>query len=99
MKKEIHPGRLLADLLAKQDLSANKLATALDMPTNRITSIVRGDRAVTPGTALKLARFFPDLTAEQWLELQMRHDLAVARRARLTRGAKFTRRDRSATHA
>lgn len=58
-------------------LSANALSRDIDVPPNRITSIIAQKRAVTPDTALRLARYF-DTTPQLWLNLQMAHDLSVA---------------------
>jgi antitoxin HigA-1 len=60
-------------------LSANALSRALDVPPNRITSIIAEEspRAVTPDTALRLARYF-GTTPELWLNLQQAYDLSVA---------------------
>ena len=61
-------------------MSANALSRALDVPPNRITSIIADEnpRAVTPDTALRLARYF-GTTPELWLNLQQAYDLSVAR--------------------
>ena len=66
-------------------MSANALAKALDVPANRITAILNGQRAITADTALRLARFF-GVSAQFWLNLQQSHDLKVAER---TAGKKF----------
>ncbi len=60
-------------------LSANALARAMKVPPNRITAIISGTgpRAVTPDTALRLARYF-GTTPRFWLNLQLTHDLALA---------------------
>jgi antitoxin HigA-1 len=50
----IHPGEILADELEELNLSAAQVARALHLPTNRITQILAGKRAVTAGTALRL---------------------------------------------
>ena len=74
-----HPGRILADeFMQPLGLSANRLAKALRVPPNRISTILAGRRAITPETALRLGRFF-DTSAEFWVNLQSNHDLAVAR--------------------
>ena len=73
----VHPGRILKRELAAREMSANKLALALRVPSGRITLILNGRRAVTPETVLRLACYF-DNSAEFWLNLQMRYDLAVA---------------------
>ncbi len=75
----IHPGRILKRELAARKLSANKLALALHVPSGRITSILNGKRAVTPETALRLGRYFGN-SAQFWMNLQTRYDLAVAER-------------------
>ncbi len=77
----IHPGDiLLEDFLAPLGISQNRLARALDVPVSRVAGIVKGERAVTADTALRLAQFF-GTSAEMWLGLQSDHDLRVARRA------------------
>ncbi|MEJ2418434.1 MAG: HigA family addiction module antitoxin [Exilibacterium sp.] len=50
-------------------MSANALVKALFVPTNRITSIINGDRAVTVNTTLRLERYFR-MDADFWLNLQ-----------------------------
>ena len=50
----VHPGRILKRELASRQLSANKLALALRVPSGRITSILNARRAITPETALRL---------------------------------------------
>lgn len=75
----IHPGRILKRELAARDMSANKLALALRVPSGRITSILGGKRAISPDTALRLGLYFGN-SAQFWMNLQTRHDLAVAER-------------------
>ncbi|MDY7001863.1 MAG: HigA family addiction module antitoxin [Thermodesulfobacteriota bacterium] len=75
----IHPGRILKRELKARELSANKLALALRVPSGRITGILNAKRSITPDTALRLARFFGN-SAQFWMNLQSRHDLAVAER-------------------
>ena len=75
----IHPGRILKRELAVRDLSANKLALALRVPSGRITSILNGKRSISPDTALRLARYFGN-SAQFWMNLQTRYDLTVAER-------------------
>ena len=53
----IHPGEHLAEELEALNMSAAELARQLDVPTNRITSIINGQRSVTGDTALRLAHF------------------------------------------
>jgi antitoxin HigA-1 len=73
-----HPGEVLQEeFLTPLDITANALATALRVPANRIGAIIRGERAVTADTAMRLARYF-NTSAEFWLSLQTMHDLTKA---------------------
>lgn len=73
----IHPGEVLAeDFIAPLGLSANKLALDLHVPANRLTEIIRGRRALTAETALRLARYF-ETSAAFWMNLQSQFDLAL----------------------
>jgi len=73
----IHPGEHLAEQLEALDMSAAELARQLNVPTNRITQILNGQRAITGDTALRLGHFF-DTSAEFWLNLQKIYELRVA---------------------
>ncbi len=75
--RPVHPGEILGEELQELGLSANALAKALDVPTNRITSILNGQRGVTADTALRLARYF-GTTPQFWLNLQQSFELRVA---------------------
>lgn len=77
----IHPGEILRDELEALDLSANALARALDVPTNRLTEILNGARGTTADTALRLSRYF-GTSARFWMNLQTSHDLAIAEQQR-----------------
>ena len=72
----IHPGEHLAEELKALDMSAAELARQLDVPTNRITQILNGTRAITGDTALRLAHF--GTSAEFWLNLQSLYELRLA---------------------
>lgn len=72
-----HPGELLKDELAARGLTAHALAIALRLPASRISQIVRGERAISPDTALRLARYFGG-SAAIWLRLQLAYDLSRA---------------------
>jgi antitoxin HigA-1 len=75
----IHPGVILnEEFLEPLGLSAYALAKAIGVPRNRITGIIRGKRAITADTALRLGRFFA-MSPEFWLGLQMDYDLETAR--------------------
>src|SRR6266508_2292638 len=73
----IHPGDQLAEELRALDMSAAELARQLKVPTNRVTEIVNGQRAITGDTALRLGHFFGTST-EFWLNLQSLYELRLA---------------------
>ncbi len=73
----IHPGEHLAEELEALKMSAAELARQLKVPTNRITEILNGQRAITGDTALRLGHFF-GTSAEFWLNLQSLYDLRLA---------------------
>ena len=73
----IHPGEHLGEELEALDMSAAELARKINVPTNRITQILNGTRAITGDTALRLAHFF-GTSAQFWLNLQSLHDLRLA---------------------
>ena len=73
----IHPGEHLAEELKEVGMSAAELARRLDVPTNRITGILNGQRAITGDAALRLAHFF-GTSAEFWLNLQSLYELRIA---------------------
>jgi len=75
----IHPGEHLAEQLEALGMSAAALARQLKVPTNRITHILNGQRAITGDTALRLGHFF-GTSAEFWLNLQKIYELRVAER-------------------
>lgn len=71
-----HPGKLLRAELAARELSANKLALALRLPANRITGILRGERAITAETAVRLGCYL-GTGAEFWMNLQAAYEISV----------------------
>ena len=73
----IHPGEHLAIELEELNMSAAELARKLDVPTNRITGILNGQRSITGDTALRLAHFF-GTSAEFWLNLQSLYEIRIA---------------------
>src|SRR5271168_2170678 len=75
----IHPGEHLAEELHELHMSAAALARQLEVPTNRVTGILNGRRAITGDTALRLAHFF-GTTAEFWLNLQSIYEIRIAQR-------------------
>lgn len=78
-KTIIHPGEHLAEELRELEMSAAELARRLRVPTNRITEILNGRRAITGDTGLRLAHFF-GTSAEFWLNLQSLYEIRLAER-------------------
>ena len=73
----IHPGEHLAEELKTLDMSAAALARRIQVPTNRITGILKGQRGITGDTALRLAHFFGS-SPDFWLNLQKLYELRLA---------------------
>src|ERR1700704_520502 len=73
----IHPGEILQEeFLSPLGISQYRLAKETSVPPRRINEIVRGTRAISADTALRLARYFG--TSERfWLNLQTRYDLEI----------------------
>ena len=79
MAPAFHPGRILRREIQARQLSANRLALDLGVPSGRITDILNARRSITADTALRLARYFRN-SAQFWLELQSQFDIAVIER-------------------
>jgi addiction module HigA family antidote len=77
LKKVAHPGTTLKAHMRAAGLSAAALSRYLNVPTNRITSILNGQRAITGDTALRLSHFFQK-SPDFWLGLQTEYDLHLA---------------------
>ena len=75
----IHPGEILADELEELRLSAAELARTIGVPSNRISQIIAGKRAISADTALRLGRYFR-MEAAFWMNLQKIYELDIARR-------------------
>jgi addiction module HigA family antidote len=74
--------------LAARNLSANRLAIDLGVPSGRVTDILNGRRSISADTALRLARYFGN-SAQFWLDLQSQFDIAMVERER---GAEIMKR-------
>ncbi|AKS23111.1 MAG: Plasmid maintenance system antidote protein, XRE family [Leptospirillum sp. Group II 'C75'] len=75
----IHPGEiLLEEFLKPMNLSQYRLAKDIHVPPRRINEIVKGKRAITADTALRLSRFF-GMSEGFWLDLQSDYDLEKTR--------------------
>ncbi|MBW1753915.1 MAG: HigA family addiction module antidote protein [Deltaproteobacteria bacterium] len=75
--KAIHPGRILRRELSTRNLSANKLALALRVPSGRITQILNGKRGITAESALRLSCYFGN-SPQFWMNLQTRYEISIA---------------------
>ena len=75
----IHPGEILADELSEIGITPTELARQLEVPANRMTQIVRGKRAITGDTALRLGHWF-SMSPQFWLNLQTAYELRQAER-------------------
>jgi len=76
-----HPGEmLLEEFLIPMGLTQRELADSLHVPYQRVNELVKGKRGMTPGTALRLAKFFK-VSADFWMTLQLRWDLYHAQQA------------------
>ena len=76
-----HPGSVLRAELQAREMSASRLALAIRVPANRVTAMLRGERAVSADTALRLGRYF-GTGPELWMNLQSRYDVSVVESAR-----------------
>ena len=70
----IHPGRILLEDMRDEEISINRLAQLIRVPTNRISLIVNAKRGITADTAARLGRYFAT-PAQYWLNIQNRFDL------------------------
>ena len=78
--RPVHPGEILREeFLVPLGMSAHALSLELKVPAPRINDIVRERRAISPDTALRLARYF-GTTAQFWMNLQTSYDLKITRR-------------------
>ena len=79
-REPTHPGEmLLEEFLRPMGISQQDLANAIHMPYRQVNELVNRRRALTPATALRLAKFF-DMTPGFWLNLQLTWDLYHAQR-------------------
>lgn len=79
VRTRTHPGVLLRAELDARGMNAHRLALAVRVPANRITAIVRGERAVTAETAVRLGRYL-GTGPEFWMALQSAYDIANVNR-------------------
>ena len=77
--RPVHPGEILKEELETRSLSANRRAQAIQVPANRISLVLKGQRGISADTALRLARYF-GTSPQFWLNLQNGYDLKRAER-------------------
>lgn len=94
----IHPGEHLAEELRELELSAAELARQIDVPVNRITGIINGQRGVTADTALRLGHWF-GTSPQFWMNLQQLYELRMAESEIGAKVAKLPRRESGAARA
>jgi addiction module HigA family antidote len=73
----IHPGEHLAEELRETGITAAELSRQIDVPVNRITGIIHGQRGITADTALRLGHWF-GTTPQFWMNLQQLYELRLA---------------------
>lgn len=94
--RPIHPGEILWEEFMKASdppINAHRLAKALQVPANRMTAIIRGQRGITGDTAIRLAAFF-NTTPEFWMNLQKTYELRLAEQALPARVRKHIEQNR-----
>lgn len=96
--RPVHPGEMLLEEFMKPSdppINANTLAKALEVPANRITAIIKGQRGITGDTAVRLATLF-NTTDEFWMNLQKTYELRPAERALSSKVRKHIKQSREA---
>src|SRR6266567_2263845 len=77
-RRPIHPGEHLAEELEELGISAAELARQIDVPVNRVTAILNGQRGITADTALRLGHWFGS-SPEFWMNLQQLYEQRLAK--------------------
>jgi addiction module HigA family antidote len=90
-----YPVRFLKREMAARKLSANRLSLDIGVPSGRVTDILKGRRAITADTAVRLGLYFGN-SAQFWLDLQGKYDIGLVEREK---GAELARRVRPADAA
>jgi len=77
-RQPTHPGEmLLEEFLIPAGITQRELADAIHVPYQRINEIINKRRGITPGTALRLSKFF-GVSADFWMNVQLRWDMYLA---------------------
>ena len=75
--RPVHPGEILREEMEELEMSARAMAEALNVPANRVSTILNGTRGITADTALRLSRYL-GTTPELWMNLQKSYELRTA---------------------
>ena len=86
-----HPGEHLAEELRELGITAAELARQIEVPVNRVTGIINGQRGITADTALRLGHWF-GTSPQFWMNLQQQYELRLAEREVGTHVASLPRR-------
>ena len=89
----IHPGEHLAEELQELGITAAELSRQIDVPVNRITGIINGQRGITADTALRLGHWF-GTSPQFWMNLQQQYELRLAEKEVGAKIASLPRRSR-----
>ena len=76
-RSPIHPGEHLAEELRELGITAAELARQIEVPVNRVTGIINGQRGITADTALRLGHWF-GTSPQFWMNLQQQYELRLA---------------------
>ncbi len=93
-RSPIHPGEHLAEELQELGISAAELSRQINVPVNRVTSIINGQRGITADTALRLGHWF-GTSPQFWMNLQQQYELRLAEKEVGAQVASLPRRARS----
>ncbi len=76
-----HPGEMLSEeFLQPMNVTPQELAEAIHLSNQQVIEIIEGKQGVTPGTALRLSKYF-GTTADFWMSLQLRWDIYHAQKS------------------
>jgi len=90
-RSPIHPGEHLAEELRELGITAAELARQIEVPVNRVTGIINGQRGITADTALRLGHWF-GTSPQFWMNLQQQYELRLAEQEVGARVASLPRR-------
>ncbi len=75
----IPPGEYLEEVIAELDMSKDELARRMRRPAAKLSAVFKGQKAITPDTALQLEKVV-GVPAHIWLGLESEYRLTLARR-------------------